>query len=215
MSIPMIKEREEEFLWDTIKLLREQNRFENALALFKTLIERTFLTLRLSTNFLEEFDMNLPSNEFVNLIRMLDKEIYQSLKSSDTLRAYETLVEYIEKLSEIIPEADRNQILAQILAEHRLAQFETDFPIVDIVAKTEVYTSTEVAEIMGVSDQTIRRWCEKEKYPDAYQTEGGHWRIPKKYFRMTLEKAQQRENFEQELNEFNAEFGEVNEDEFL
>lgn len=216
----MIKEHEGEILWDTISLLKEQNCFENASVLFKTLIERTLSTLKLPTNFLEEVKIDLPSIELVNLIRILDKEIYQSLKSNDTIRAYETLVDYIEKLSEVIPEADRKKILAKMLAEQTqshddivVPRFEFTIPI--MVEPAEVYTSTEAAEIIGVTDQTIRRWCEGKKYPEAYQTEGGHWRIPKKYFKVTLEEARKRKAFEHELNAFNTQYGEENEDEFL
>jgi len=31
--------------------------------------------------------------------------------------------------------------------------------------------------------RTIRRWCEKGYFPTAYQTKGGHWRIPIEYLR--------------------------------
>ncbi|WP_071392645.1 helix-turn-helix domain-containing protein [Bacillus tuaregi] len=217
----MIKEREEEILWDTVTILKEQNRLENASALFKTLIERTFLTLKLPTKFLEEAKIDLPSNEFVNLFRKLDKEIYQSLKSSNMTLAYESFVEYIVKLAEVVPEADSKKIIANILAEQTQHQVENNWmPKVELATPitavpSDVYTSTEVAEIIGVTDQTIRRWCEKGKYPGAFQTEGRHWRIPKKYFKLTLEEARKRKDFEQELNEFNAQHGEVNEDEFL
>ncbi|MBS4220080.1 helix-turn-helix domain-containing protein [Bacillus sp. FJAT-49711] len=72
---------------------------------------------------------------------------------------------------------------------------------------TKSYTTLEAAEIVGVSDQTIRRWSEKGKYPDAVKT-GGCWRIPKKYFKISLEEARKRKAFEQHLNEFNAQYGE-------
>lgn len=216
----MFKEREEDLLWDTITLLKDQNHFENASALFKSLIERTFSALKMPTSFLEEAKIDLPSNEIVSLFRSLDKEINRSLKRSDTIRAYESLLEYIEKLSEVIPETDQKQILAKLLAEKSqrpleiiLPRFEFAIPVAP--EQAEVYTSSEAAEIIGVSDQTIRRWCEKGKYPNAYQTDGGHWRIPKRHFKVTLEEARKREEFEQLLNKVNAKHGEVAEDEFL
>lgn len=219
---PMIKDRQDEILWDTVTILRDQNRFENALVLFKTLIERTFSTLKLPTKVLEEVKMDIPSNDFVKLIRIKDKEIYQFLNNSDTTRAYESFLEYIEKLSEITPEADRKKILANILAEQTQRHVESIIPIFDSamaipvkLEHAEAYTSTEAAEIIGVTDQTIRRWCEKGKYPDAIKTHGGHWRIPKKYFKITLEEALKRKSFEQELNSFNGQFAKGNEDEFF
>jgi excisionase family DNA binding protein len=90
-----------------------------------------------------------------------------------------------------------------------------DLALPDTIEQAEVHTSTEVTEIIGVSDQTIRRWCEQGKYPGAYQTKGGHWRITKKYFKVSLEEARKRNAFEQDLNDLNAKYGEVNEDEFL
>lgn len=80
-------------------------------------------------------------------------------------------------------------------------------PLVEEVDYTNSYSTVEAAEIVGVSDQTIRRWSEKGKYPDAVKT-GGRWRIPKKYFKIFLEEARKRKSFEQHLNEFNAQYGE-------
>lgn len=213
----MIREREEELLWDTVTLLKDQNLMENALALFKSLIERTFSTLKVPTQFLEELKINTPTNEMVSQIRSLDKEIYQALKDDNTLQAYEYLVDYIEELSEVIPESNRKKIIAKFLFTHYLNDTtkEVIVPIPLEVEREDVFTSTEAAEIIGVSDQTIRRWCEKGKYPDAYQTEGGHWRIPKKHFKISIEQARKRNSFEERLNQFNMKEGEVTEDEFL
>lgn len=213
----MIREREEELLWDTVTLLKDQNLMENALALFKSLIERTFSTLKVPTQFLEELKINTPTNEMVSQIRSLDKEIYQALKDDNTLQAYEYLVDYIEELSEVIPESNRKKIIAKLLFTHYLNDTtkEVIVPIPLEVEREDVFTSTEAAEIIGVSDQTIRRWCEKGKYPDAYQTEGGHWRIPKKHFKISIEQARKRNSFEERLNQFNMKEGEVTEDEFL
>ena len=80
---------------------------------------------------------------------------------------------------------------------------------------TKSYSTLEAAEIVGVSDQTIRRWCEKGKYPEAIKTGGNRWRIPKEYFKIPLEEARKRKAFEHQLNEFNAQFGEDNDDKSL
>ncbi len=60
-----------------------------------------------------------------------------------------------------------------------------------IVTTEETYTTSDAAQILHVSDQTIRRMCEAGKFPGASRTEGGHWRIPKKYFKVTLEQSMQ------------------------
>ncbi|MFS0560708.1 hypothetical protein AB1K91_08200 [Terribacillus sp. 179-K 1B1 HS] len=66
------------------------------------------------------------------------------------------------------------------------------------------YSDFEVAEILGVPDQTIRSWCEKGRYSDVIRSEKGEGRIPKKYFRITLEQARKRNTFEKELDRFNS-----------
>lgn len=56
----------------------------------------------------------------------------------------------------------------------------------------QTYAPKEVAEIIGVSAQTVRRMCEDGKFPEATKTYGGHWRIPTHYFNITLEEARAR-----------------------
>ena len=34
-----------------------------------------------------------------------------------------------------------------------------------------------IADQMGVSLRTVRRWCERGRLPGVYRTKGGHWRI--------------------------------------
>lgn len=221
-GVLMFKEHEDEMLWNSVAILKEQNHPENALAVFKSLIERTLSTLKLSTTFLEEAKMELPSNELVDAIRVLDKNIYKSLETQDLKGAYQILLDYLETLSEATPGLDKNKILARILVEQTQEQtkgiaprWTITIPMQEEVGYTNSYSTLEVAEIVGVSDQTIRRWCEKGKYPDAIKTKGGHWRIPKKYFKITLEEAQKRQEFEIQLNDFNHQHGEVDEGEFL
>jgi len=42
----------------------------------------------------------------------------------------------------------------------------------------KVYTTGQAARLLGVEDQTVRKWCRLGKI-DAYTTSspGGHWRI--------------------------------------
>src|SRR5690606_2228579 len=205
----MYREHEEEVLWDTVTILKDQNRYENALVLFKSLIERTLSALRLPTSFLDEVKIELPSTEYMIRIRTQDKMIYESLKSKDMMGAYENLVDYIEKLSEVFPEADQKKILAQIIADQAQIRMESvissstaTIPLQEEVDYVNSYSTLEAAEIIGVSDQTIRRWCEDGKYPSARKTSGNRWRIPKEYFKITLEEARKRKAFEQQLNKF-------------
>ncbi|GAA0293155.1 excisionase family DNA binding protein [Gracilibacillus halotolerans] len=212
----MSREHDDELLWETVVLLKDQNLTENALALFKSLINRTFSTLNVPTNFLEELNIQPPTGETLSQIRSLDKEIYQALKSQDTLQAYKYLVDYIKEFSEVIPGSDQKEVMAKLLYTCCLNDTPNEIlrPI-HIEENEEFLTSTEAAEIIGVSDQTIRRWCEKGKYPDAFQTEGGHWRIPKKYLKISYKQARKRNSFEDRLDQFNMKVGEVSGDEYL
>lgn len=41
-------------------------------------------------------------------------------------------------------------------------------------------TSKQAAELLGVSSpNTVKNWLKGGSFPDAYQTEGGHWRFPR------------------------------------
>lgn len=45
-------------------------------------------------------------------------------------------------------------------------------------AKT-VYTTTAAGQLLGYSDEHIRRLCEAGKFPGAYRAGvSGHWRLP-------------------------------------
>ena len=42
----------------------------------------------------------------------------------------------------------------------------------------EVFTPAALAERLGVTPTTVRRWCAQGRLPDAWRTEAGRWRIP-------------------------------------
>ncbi len=212
----MIREAEEELLWDSVTLLHEQNRSENAKVVFKSIVEKPFALLRQPMDFMDALTINLPSPEVTASLRRIDRQIRRSLSEQNVEQAYMELLEYIGVLVELVPDADQAELQKRIIAKFLANQFGDKEATNHLgVIKLESYTSSEAAKILDVSDQTIRRWCERGKYPNAYQTEGGHWRIPRTYFRITLEQAEQREEFEQELNRLNARKGEADESEFL
>ena len=209
----MIKEQDEQALLDTVILLEHESKLEGVSALVKMMVERTLALLRKPTDFLEDMPFVMPPLEVFHHFHRLDQEIRQSIRVKNPQRAHQLLVEYVDLLPWLTPsrgkemEQVRKYIFANLLAASE--------PAVPVEERVEVYTSSEAAEIVGVSDQTIRRWCDKGKYPEAYQTEGGHWRIPKEYFKITLEQARKRKAFEQHLDEFNASKGEGDESEWL
>jgi excisionase family DNA binding protein len=213
----MIKDHEE-VLWDTVVLLKQQDYLENAKAVFKSLVERTFTLLKQPTDFLEDSNLEVPSFDQYDTFRGLDRQIRICLKNNQIERANELLIDYIELLSQIIPNVDAKIMQKQILAQLLTNRFKTvDNPAnrMFTVEKHDTFTTTEAAEILNVSDQTMRRWCEKGKFPEAYQTDGGHWRIPRKYFKVDLEQAKKRNDFSKKLDEINNLAGEADESEYL
>lgn len=84
----------------------------------------------------------------------------------------------------------------------------TDSKITD---KVEAYTTSEAAEILHVSDQTIRRMCEAGKFPGATRTDGGHWRIPTKHFKVTLNESRRIDYDLEDIRRKSTEGGPVDE----
>ncbi|MCD1261839.1 helix-turn-helix domain-containing protein [Paenibacillus athensensis] len=209
----MIKEQDEKVLTDTVVLLEHESKLDSVSVVVKIMVERTLALLHKSTNFLDDLPFILPSIDVFQSFHRLDREIRRSIRSREYHRAHELLVDYIDLLPRFVPDSNLEQIRKLILA-NLLASSEQPSNIL-VEEKVEVYTSSEAAEILGVTDQTIRRYCEKGKYPEAYQTEGGHWRIPQRYFKITPEQAKKRKAFEQQLNEFNASTGEAAESEWI
>ncbi|MDN4608150.1 helix-turn-helix domain-containing protein [Sporosarcina highlanderae] len=75
----------------------------------------------------------------------------------------------------------------------------------------ETYTTSEAAEILHVSDQTIRRMCDAGKFPGATRTEGGHWRIPQEYFKVSLDQSREMKTDLANVRKKSQEGGEVDE----
>lgn len=48
-------------------------------------------------------------------------------------------------------------------------------------------TTSEIAEYCQVTTVAVLGWINKEEFPHAWQTPGGHWRIPLSDFRSFLE----------------------------
>jgi Predicted site-specific integrase-resolvase len=208
----MFKEQDEKALWDTVAILRHESRMDSVTAFFKMAVERTLALLRKPTDFLEVVPFVMPPVDILQSFQELDTEIRRTIRFGEHQKTYFLLVEYIDRLTSFVPNDELDEMRKLIWA-NMLAASEP--ATIHVQEKVEVYTSSDVAEILSVSDQTIRRWCEKGKYPEAFQTEGGHWRIPQKYFKITLEQARKRKAFEQQLNDFNATKGEANESEWL
>jgi excisionase family DNA binding protein len=141
-------------------------------------------------------------------MQSLSNEIAESVKKREKDKAAELTAEYLDRFVHLLSETDReaddlHKELLKGFIEYRITESQgkrhiristykapSKISVASVELEKGAYvTSREAAEIGGVSDQTIRRWCEKGKFPEAFKTDGGHWRIPKKYFKMSLQEA--------------------------
>jgi excisionase family DNA binding protein len=214
-----VREQEQEKLWDSILTLANIDT-EQAKVVFKAVIERSLRHVGMFTPLVSDIPLRLPDNEYVELLKNLEKKINNHLLHKEEEKAYELLVEYIEALSDLT-ESDskviRRRLLASILRRQRtqkpasvpyhLTGKEATIPTIMISNDEDgslFYKPKEVAKRLGVSDQTVRRMCERGKFPGAYQTDGGHWKIPKDAFITTEEQDQKAEQLFQQIDAKNV-----------
>ncbi|MCG1023851.1 helix-turn-helix domain-containing protein [Sutcliffiella horikoshii] len=153
-------------------------------------------------------------------MQSLSKEIAQLVEQRKEEEVAELTTEYLDRFVHLLSDTHReadylHKQLLKSLIEHKFKEQKRykvlkgakiyDRSILGRIAaeseKAEYVKSSEAAEIGGVSDQTIRRWCEKGKFPGAFKTDGGHWRIPQKFFKMTLQEARKADSFMKDVDE--------------
>lgn len=219
--------REEDILWETVELLYEQQHYEKVGAILKTVVQRIFALLHVPTDVLDGFSFEISSTTVIMGLHKQERIIRKQVISQDIERAAVAFQAYLTMLEPLLPPTQRSgwmqQIMSRLVVSHyaQISDVSSRWGSSENVHEqrapyvSSVYTSKEAATVIGVSDQTIRRWCEAGKYPEAYQTEGGHWRIPQSYFKLNPAQARQRDDFAVKLNEYNAQYGVADESEFL
>jgi excisionase family DNA binding protein len=60
-----------------------------------------------------------------------------------------------------------------------------------------IFTPAALAQELGVSPATVRRWCAEGRIPDAYRTHSGRWRIPAEALR-NFEPPARRERYQRD-----------------
>lgn len=207
---------EQEQLWDTVKLLYSIDK-NKAKILLKITIEKSLQLMNLPTSFISKIDFSIPDEAYLLQLKDLDSHIQEQLSKPAPERVYEDVVEYINMISHISddPVYTSKKILASMLAEQGKNFYikEQSLKSIYSVEKDEkrYYTPNEAAKKLGLSDQTIRRMCEKEKFQGAYKTEGGHWRIPENIFVTTRGEDKSAEDVIKHIDRKNSKAGEVDE----
>lgn len=185
-----IIDREHEKMWESIETLAGIDE-EQATIVFKLAVERSLREIDSFTPAISAIPLSLPDHATLLEMKQLDRNIRNALKERKREKAYEFLIDYIDLLSQVTgkdPLQVRKQLISSVLAKRsrRRVHHSTPMHLMKPHKKTNLdslfYSTSEAGRKLGLSDQTIRRMCEKGKFPEARKTEGGHWRIPKTSF---------------------------------
>jgi|SRR5690625_1491200 len=212
-------------LWDTVDILIAHHKITHATTVFKSIIWQTFSMLKLSSDILQQATVTLPFPKLLQQLRTLDIEIKKNINTREIEKAHALFLEYLEQLNGVLYGNEKDslneQVLKELLTEHfHYAERIHESKVAYTVApqNLQTYSPSEAAKILGVSDQTIRRMCKANKFPGAFQSDGGHWKIPTKHFKVTPEEAREgrknmnviheknKEVLGDDINEFDFEF---------
>jgi excisionase family DNA binding protein len=230
-------EREEERLWESVMLFSKDDR-ESATAILKQVVQNTLYEVGPYTKtaplVMKAHIVKLDKQLLVSLRTIQQKlkktfsqKVVQDIQVQFLQKQNELLIEYISTFSEMMKEDEvelfKRKILSTMFTEQmekinfyeRIAslveKLEHQKMEVGIMSEKSYYTPREAAKKLGVSDQTVRRMCQAGRFKGAYQTDGGHWKIPKDNFITTDEQDERIEKMFNKLDKKNKEAGDVDE----
>ncbi|MFD1031893.1 helix-turn-helix domain-containing protein [Metaplanococcus flavidus] len=212
-------DREHEKLWESIETLANIDE-EQATIVFKLAVERSLREIDSFTPTISAIPLSLPDHETLLKMKQLDRNIRRALNDRKREQAYEFLLDYIDLLSQATgenPEHVKRKMISSVLAKRsprraaHLTARHSPKPRKNTDTESLFYSTTEAARKLGLSDQTIRRMCEKGKFSEARQTEGGHWRIPKAAFITTAEQDERANQILEKIDAKNRAAGPVDE----
>lgn len=169
-------------LWDSVLTLLRAREAEQALSVLKKAAEGTFSVIHVSPDFLDAAKMHVPTLAQVVQLKELDIKIKQSLENGRFDETSRCFVQFAERLDELFQKSRKPEIEMALYQVILRMLYVHETPNLYTHEKKAMYTTSQAAEKLNVSDQTIRRMCENDKFPGAYKTDGGHWRIPSRYF---------------------------------
>jgi len=105
-----------EKVWEAITILKGHNYSDHANAVFRLILETTFLSLNMPIDFLEDYMFDISTSALIKDIRDVDINIYSLTREGDPA-AYEQLITYVELVSKTVPvtEEERRQISKSII----------------------------------------------------------------------------------------------------
>lgn len=197
-----MKQRDQEdlLLWDAASELIRLGNTELAIPVLREAVRGSFSMMQEPLKFLDKIAIKIPTEEQIQSLKAYDSAILQALIHRSFDEAGDRYSRYIDALQDLFEEGESEEMKKKLFGQLLKASYESQEPSSLVheqvapytTAESTAYTTTEAAEIINVSDQTIRRMCEKGKFPEAYKTGGGHWRVPKKHFMVSLEQARNR-----------------------
>lgn len=215
----MIEVSIDEKLWETAQILVADNKTEQAEIVIHSIASH--VVGRYSGKPVEEVILKPTSKkefkvEVLISMKELSKEVSLLVKNQHFESAQEKVLEYLDGIVSLLTSSYEEELrlrrfylknLIHISKPQRdrglsnsgqYIAYESSLsePILSTISSPvstalETYTTSEVAGILNVSDQTIRRMCDAGKFPGATRTDGGHWRIPKEHFKVSREQSKQ------------------------
>jgi excisionase family DNA binding protein len=211
--------RTAEGLWKSILILVKGQHFPEAYEVMKVIADQTMQSFTGMSVFSA---FSIPLNKIIDekeilTMQSMSNEIDKLIHLKEKERAADRITEYLGSIIHLFSESQTEaenmyKKVVKALIESKMTDSVSDqnskisepaeiYRLSTEYTNSDYATTSEAAEIGGVSDQTIRRWCEKGKFPGAYQTEGGHWRIPQKLFKVTLQQAREANAFMKKVDE--------------
>ncbi|GAA0607825.1 hypothetical protein GCM10009001_26450 [Virgibacillus siamensis] len=217
-------DNEQKTLWNTVKLLSQLQDKEKAETLLKTTIEKSLRLMNVYTPVVSQLRFSVPVESYLDEMKQIDAQIREKIEISQSEQIFEELLDYIEMISKMTekPQETNRKMLASILAEKTQRPTYVGKILHSPMNKTVAtntqkesnhpyYTTREAAHKLGLSDQTIRRMCENERFQGAYRSEGGHWRIPEENFITSKKQDKRIDEFFEQIDMRNEEAGDVDE----
>ncbi|HEU5138457.1 MAG TPA: helix-turn-helix domain-containing protein [Bacillales bacterium] len=210
---------DDHLLWDAASVLIQVNCPDLVPPILRKAMEGSFSAIDQPLDFLNDLEIKIPTEDQILSLKAFDSAIGQAVKNGNFEEAGDRYAQYLVALQDILEESEWRKLKKRLFGYLLKTSYEAKSSSGQVKenaapytsAERTAYTSSEAAEIINVSDQTIRRMCEKGKFPDAYKTDGGHWRVPAKYFRLTPEQARKRQENMQPLIEKAKKGGEIDE----
>ncbi|MDQ0220708.1 helix-turn-helix domain-containing protein [Peribacillus cavernae] len=237
----IVKESQSDKMWDVALTLSQYEDYSKVTTVVKQIFMDMFNKMKISlVEPLPDHPLELNEQE-ISYMKQLTNEIEQFQKEGRKEELAENLTEYIDRFTHLFAKDEQEaehlhkvlmkSLLQMIIVNNYRNSLQVRYPALfsdevsaanflpleehdhTLNSNSEYYSPQEAAEIAGVSDQTIRRWCKQGVYPGAEQGPGKQWKIPKQHFKVSLTQAREAEAFLNDLHKRNREIagGEIDE----